>query len=264
MTGRGPLPAEAARALRSDLKGAVTGFANGRGSVEALLHQIERIAKYVSGKPNGSLGRARKAMRRLVRCYAPARLEVSGLPGVGWDDLYSGVMTGRNDIAHTGTEAALAGTRAAALGTVLLAVLAEAAKEKGVSTMKDVMVSNPTCAHGWQTLADLRRTMLVNDYSALPISEYKGDEGMWACVRAEELATYFAQEDEVAQSRTLTEARSGECGSMMSVYRAGTVCESTPVEAVLGECGPGLPVVVTRRVGDRCEIVGIVTAFDLL
>ena len=254
---------QAARELRGDLKGALTRFANGRGSVEALLHQIERIAKYVSANPNIALGRAKKAMTQLVCRYAPIRLEDSGLPGVGWDDLYCGVVNGRNDIAHTGTEAALAGTRTAALATVLLTALAEAAKGKGMSTMKNVMVSNPICAHRWQTLSDLRRTMLVNDYSALPLSEWSEGKTTWDCVRAEELAAYLARESG-APGRTLAEAQSGECCSKMDFYPAATVRENTSVDSVLGRGALQLPVVVTKCVRDRYEIIGIVTAFDLL
>ena len=40
--------------------------------------------------------------------------------------------------------------------------------------------------------------------------------------------------------------------------------ECTPLEKLLGEAAPDLPVVVARLVGERREIVGIVTAFDLL
>ena len=86
VTDRRAISADAARALRGDLKGALTGFANGRGSVEALLHEIERIAKYVTGCPDIALGPAREAMRRLVRSDAPARLADTGLPGVEWDE----------------------------------------------------------------------------------------------------------------------------------------------------------------------------------
>ena len=50
MKGLGALSAEGARELRRDLKSALTGFANGKGSIEGLLHEIERIAKSVSGR----------------------------------------------------------------------------------------------------------------------------------------------------------------------------------------------------------------------
>ena len=123
----------------------------------------------------------------------------------------------------------------------------------------DVMVASPVCAHGWQTLADLRRTMLVNDYSVLPLSEGPEDDGSWRCVRAEELAAYFAEEDPSAAGQCLTAALTGGLVGSLSVYRAKVVVEDTPLASLLGELGK-LPAVVTRR----SEIVGIVTAFDLL
>ena len=264
MTGTRLLSVEAARGLRADLKGALTGFANGRGSVEAVLHEIERIAQYVSGKPHVTLRQATKPMKRLVRRYAPGRLVDTGLPGVGWDELYDRVVDGRNDIAHTGTEAALAGTRVATLATVLSAVLTELARNEDMVRVRDVMVSNPVCAHGWQTIADLRRTMLVNDYSALPLSRGPEDDGTWGCVRAEELAAFIAREDRSARGFTLAEVRADERGVSLSIYPANVVQECSPVKTLPGEAVPQLPVVVTRTVDGRSEIVGIVTAFDLL
>ena len=263
LTGISELDPNAARGLRHDLKGALTAFTSGRGSVESLLHQVERIARYVTGKPQMALGSARKRMKRLVRCSAPALIDNTGLPGVGWDELYSAVVDGRNDLAHTGTEAALVGARVATLATVLLAALAEAAKEKGVGKVKDIMVSNPVFAHGWQTLADLRRTMLVNDFSVLPLSEDQAKRGRWRCVRAEELADFLAQQPS-AMGCTLASALDGGRNAPMRVYRAPIVREDQEKGKLLGRDAPDLPVVVGRTVEQRCEIVGIVTAFDLL
>ena len=44
MQGLGSLSVEGARELRRDLKRTLTSFANGRGSIKGLLHEIERIA----------------------------------------------------------------------------------------------------------------------------------------------------------------------------------------------------------------------------
>ena len=253
----------AARELRRDLKDALTAFASGRGSVESLLHQIERIARYVTGKPDVALGRARKRMKRLVRCFAPALIDNTGLPGVRWDDLYSAVVEGRNDLAHTGTEAALVGVRVATLATVLLAALAEVAKGKSVVEVKDIMVSNPVFAHGWQTLADLRRTMLVNDFSVLPLNYGEAKGCQWRCVRAEELASFLAK-NRKALGCTLTDVLDGKCGDRMCVPPACIVHENTERGKLLGQNARRLPVVVGRKVRERYEIVGIVTAFDLL
>lgn len=52
MNGRHALSKDAARGLRGDLKTALTEFVSRRGGVDAVLHEIERIAKYVSDKPD--------------------------------------------------------------------------------------------------------------------------------------------------------------------------------------------------------------------
>ena len=201
-------------------------------------------------------------MRKFVRFHAPAWLDETGLPGINWDNLYKEVVAARNDIAHTGTKAALAGTRITALVTALLAVLAEAAKGEDVRTVKEVMVSNPVCAETWQTLADLRRTMLVNDYSALPLRDGDAGDAGWKCVRAEELAAYLLVAKE-RQGGRLADVLAGKELPVMNPYTARTVREGDRVDHLL-EHTDRLPVVVTRSVDGRGEIVGIVTAFDLL
>ena len=106
--------------------------------------------------------------------------------------------------------------------------------------------------------------MLVNDYSALPLRDGGAVPEKWDCVRAEELAAFLARENRRARGCTLETALSGECGSRMRVYPADAVKEDGPLGQLLDRTEPRLPVVVTRKVGKRREIVGIVTAFDLL
>ena len=111
----GRLTPDAARSLRADLKAAMTEVASGRDGVASLLHQVERVARYASGGPHASLGQARGAMRTLVGLFAGHALRDAGLGGMDWERLSEMVRDGRNDIAHTGTEAVLAETRTMAL-----------------------------------------------------------------------------------------------------------------------------------------------------
>ena len=275
----GGLANEAAPRLRQDLKAALTTYASGKGDVEDLLYEIERIGQYITGKADATLGVAKNPLRRFVHRYAPGRINNTGLPKVNWKNLYEGVRRARNDLAHTGTEAALAGTRTATLATVLLEALANAAPKNQTRMMKDVMVSNPTCAQSWQTLADVRRTMLVNDFTLLPVntSPYRqarvplegeqlndgSDNGTWPSIRAEDLAGYLSAGDYSSRSENLGKAMSGPGGSGL-VQQVQTAREDTPVENVWSGSGLRLPLVVTRDFGGRSELVGIVTAFDLL
>ena len=123
----------------------------------------------------------------------------------------------------------------------------------------------PTCAHNWQTLADLRRTMLVNNYSALPISDGQCGDRVWLCVEDEKLARYLRNGGRGRRTRTLGDERLKECEAGMDFLEAVAVAEDSQVKSVLSTSK--LPVLATRPVAKnekKREIVGIVTAFDLL
>ena len=82
---------------------------------------------------------------------------------------------------------------------------------------------------------------------------------------AEELAAYLRGGARDRPGRTLADVRSAERGKTMDIPNAVAIHEDTSIERVLGKLK--LPVVVTRPVGrntEKREIVGIVTAFDLL
>ena len=260
----GQLSPDAARGLRSDLKAALTRFASGRASIEPLLHEVERVAKYVSGDHKKPLGKARKAMTTLVKQFAVWAVGETGLPGMSWGRLYQEVLEARNDIAHTGTEAVLAGTRTAALATVLMEALVRVAEEGAVNRVRDVMVGDPVCAHRWQTVADVRRTMLVHDYSELPLSG-AGSDRWWKTVTARNLAAYLATDRTAKLGLTLDEALE-ESDPPLQLCEARTVAETAPVREVWDEAGDesGLVLIVTRKGSNGPIVVGIVTPFDLL
>ncbi len=168
---------------------------------------------------------------------------------MGWKRLYREAKAARNDMAHTGTEAVLAELRVTALATVLLEALLNAARGDGVTQLKHVMVENPVCAHPWQTVADVRRTMLTNDFSVLPLR----DGSSWYTVSAESLAEYLMKHKDACLGKTIRAAWT-ECGRLRE--RARTAKESEPASKWCGE----LPVIVV----EDSVAVGIVTSFDLL
>ena len=261
----GLLSTDAARELRRDLKAALTQAANGRGDTGELLHQVERIAQYVTGNRKATLDAALEAMQTLVELSAGWATGDAGLRGMPWQALYLKVKDVRNDIAHTGTEAVLARTLVMASATVLLDALSGVAGENEVKTVKDVMVTGPVCAHPWQTVADVRRTMLVTDYSELPMANGASGRG-WEMVTAEKLAMFLAEDGHGRRlGLRLDEARK-ERDNRLEVHDATMVGEDKPLhEFRAGTPGrPDLPVVVTRRASDGPVLVGIVTAFDLL
>ena len=264
---RDGLSPDAARVLRGDVKAALTNVASGREGVASLLHQIERVARYASGKAQISLGNASDDMRTLVAAFAGFALQDAGLGGMSWARLYDLVRDARNDIAHTGTEAVLAETRTQALAAVLLEALLRAAEEDGMTRLAEVMVANPVCAHGWQTIADVRRTMLVTDFSELPLAGC-GVDATWPAVTADGLAAYLGS-DEIERKRRMgrtVDKALGEACRPLQLYNAPTAAEDTLVSDIRNEAGDGssLPLMVTREAEGGTVLVGIVTAFDLL
>lgn len=202
-------------------------------------------------------------MRTLVELSAGWATGDAGLREMCWRALYHEVKDARNDIAHTGTEAVLARTLAMASAAVLLDALSGVAGENEMKTVKDVMVAGPVCAHPWQTVADVRRTMLATDYSELPMAgRARGDR--WETVTAENLAMFLTARGSRMGLR-LDEATE-QRDTPLALHLASTVGEDKPLhEFRTGAPGrPDLPVVVTRPAPDGPVLVGIVTAFDLL
>lgn len=274
----------AARALRADLKDVLTEVASGRASVASLLHQIERVAKYTAGKHDAALGHAKNAMQDLVKSHASYALKDAGLGGMGWDRLYCEVKDARNDIMHTGTEAVLADTRTKALAAVLLDALLDVAREDGMNesgscterfNLAHVMVEHPVCAHPWQTIADVRRTMLVSDFSLLPLADRSEceDPQSWRVLTADDLAAWLGTGKQRKEKMSKTLEAAGKSG--LRFRRVRTERECKPVQGIwsAGEVGR-LPLLVIREEhrgeGEAkasksfVRLVGIVTAFDLL
>ena len=130
--------------------------------------------------------------------------------------------------------------------------------------ISEVMVASPTCAEKWQTLADIRRTLLVNDFSVLPLRDGEcGDK--WKVVRAEELAVYLLVEDKKRNKETLDCAIGKGGDEKLELHCVKTADKSKEVEE-LKENEKSVPsaIIVTTECQNKHHIVGIVTAFDLL
>ena len=258
------LTPQAALGLRSDLKATLTRVVNGCTDVAPLLNEIERVAKYTAGSDKATLGNAGDAMRKLVELFAPNAMNDVGLGGMSWDRLYHEVRNARNEIAHTGTEAVLTATRTTALASVLLEALLVIAGDDGVTKFRDVMVANPVCVHGWQTVADVRRTMLATDFSELPFGVGLSGE-TWKMVTAENVAAYLATDRDAKLGRTLAEA-TDERPCPLRLGYATTADVDMPVGDIWD---PSVvtakpPLIVTREVDKKRVAVGILTWFDLL
>jgi CBS domain-containing protein len=124
------------------------------------------------------------------------------------------------------------------------------------------MVKDPVCARWWQPISSVRRSMLENSYSFLPLfSEVAGDSG-WKLVSDFSLAKYLRESESNNQRNERLAKQLGkvvEAGEIRLVV-ASTCKPEEPISKVL-EVSGGQPVLV---IGSNDELRGIITPFDVL
>ena len=128
----------------------------------AAFIAIERLGTFLRRDPTATLGETTCCLTALLMCHPP---QPAGTRLTEHETLVQQVKQSRNDRMHAGPT----GRRAAQLATEL-AVRLEGALMANANclTAKDIMASPVETAEDWQTLYELRRTLLARGYSSLP------------------------------------------------------------------------------------------------
>jgi hypothetical protein len=141
---------------------------------------------------------------------------------------------------------------------VELALMLEDGLLAEASTLGDYMIAAPIEAKLFESIGSIRRTMLMNSFSFLPVHM---PNGAWKLVSDAALARYLRGQSNTARTKALAQplqaARSIE---LLDVLLRPA---ETPIESILTELD-SRPVLVVRDVNGKQELVGLVTAFDLL
>ena len=157
----------------------------------------------------------------------------------------------RNDYAHEGTAARRLARQAAEVALQLERALLNAETEGRPMKMRDVMITPVICAEGWQTLAHVRRVMLLHEFTILP---YRQQDEDWTFIDATGVVRALSTDRKGALDMTVMDAV--EC------ERLKVTCARTAgVEKEVDQSKPETTLVVT---GACQAAVGLVTPFDLL
>jgi len=187
--------------------------------------------------------------------YRGAIIELAGSYGAEANALFEVVREARNSAVHDGASA-----RNGSVCLVELILLLEAAIVEKMTRAKHIMVRNPVIAETWHQVHQVRRTMLTNSFSALPVMVTSGGKEVWMLVSDVDLVKYLSKATDkkakdVLKTKTLDEAmRSGGFGVRAECCSADTLLPE--VVKIVGR----FPVLVTE--GDR--MLGLISAFDLL
>ena len=157
----------------------------------------------------------------------------------------------RNDYAHEGTAARRLARQAAEVAIQLERALLNAEKEGRPMKMRDVMITPVICAEEWQTLAHVRRVMLLHEFTILP---YRQQDGVWTFIEATGVVRALSTGRRRALDKTIMDAVG--CG-LLKVAPARTAEAEEEVDQSAPE--------TTLVVKGACEAAaGLVTPFDLL
>jgi CBS domain-containing protein len=220
-----------------------------------VVFVLERIGVYLTGEIKNLYEYAESL--RLEAVKSPLAEDIpSELPAwhAQFSTLYDLVRGARNDALHEGAFARHLTSHAVELSVVLEdALMAE------VSCARDFMVGNPVCAFPWEPVSSIRRSMLVNSFSFLPIASDTSDGVHWKLISDYSIAAYLrgaggSSERKRRLAQKLTEVQD------IRLIDAPVCKPEDSVQAVL-ERSQGQPVLV---LGPDSELLGIVTPFDVL
>ena len=164
------------------------------------------------------------------------------------------VQEQRNDYAHEGTAARRLARQAAEAAIRLEWALLKAETEGRPMKMRDVMIAPVICAEDWQTLAHVRRVMLLHEFSILPYRPNGTSANRrWKFIEAEHVVKALSKDrNEVLSKKVKAAVDEG----MLVPTCATTARACAPVDL----SNPVTTLVVT----DDGDAAGLITPFDLL
>ena len=230
---------EARRAGLSDLENA-----------HQLVVAIEALGKALHGKGRAKLVTVEPCLIAFSARWAPGG-ETEDPTSSSLPVMLKRVREQRNDYAHEGTAARRLARQAADVALQLERALLNAETEGRQMRMRDVMITPVICAEEWQTLAHVRRIMLLHEFTILPYRQHgKG----WTFIDATGVVRALFTGDTGARDMTVMAAV--ECERLKV-----TCARLRGVDDKVQHSAPETTLVVT----DPCQaVVGLVTPFDLL
>ena len=216
---------------RQQLKQARRAGLSDLENAHQLVVAIESLGKALHGSGDATLHKVECCLIAFSAQWAPDG-ETEDPTSSPLPAMLERVRSQRNDYAHEGTAARRLARQAAEVALQLERALLNAETKGRSMKMRDVMITPVVCAEEWQTLAHVRRVMLLHEFTILP---YRQQDEDWTFI------------DATGVVRALSTDRKGDL-------------DMTVMDAV--ECGR-LKVTCARIAGVDKEVRSIQTGDDL-
>ena len=235
---------------RQQLKKARRAGLSDLENAHQLVVAIESLGKALHGSGGATLSSVECCLIAFSGQWAPDG-ETEDPTSSPLPAMLERVRKQRNDYAHEGTAARRLARQAAEVALQLERALLNAEKEGTPMKMRDVMITPVICAEEWQTLAHVRRVMLLHEFTILP---YRHQGKGWTFIKATGVVRALSTGEKGARDMTVMDAVRCE---RLKVTRARTAGVGKEVD----QSKPKTTLVVK---GTRKAAVGLVTPFDLL
>jgi CBS domain-containing protein len=174
--------------------------------------------------------------------------------------LFKVVREARNKAVHDGSYARHLNSR-----LVDLLLMLEETIMTNMDRVEDLMVRNPVSAESWHPVSQVRRLMLGNSFTWIPIFHAKESHGRWMLIRDAALMRWIRKETVKKKQRERLAIPIGEAISKHGLELKGAICcpPDTPIAEILQRMNDD-PTLVTDKILGEERLLGIITAFDLL
>ena len=236
---------------RQQLKKARRAGLSDLENAHQLVVAIESLGKALHGSSDATLHKTVCCLIAFSDQWVPDG-ETEDPTSSPLPEILKRVRVQRNDYAHEGTAARRLARQAAEVAIRLERALLNAEKEGRPMKMRDVMITPVICAEEWQTLAHVRRVMLLHEFTMLP---YRQQNGVWTFIEATGVVRALSTDRRQVLDKTVMDA----VGS--GLLKVTTPARTAEAEDEVDQSSPETTLVVK---GACKAAAGLVTPFDLL
>jgi len=174
--------------------------------------------------------------------------------------LFNVVREARNKAVHDGAYARHLNSR-----LLDLLLLLEEAIMTNMDRVEDLMVRNPVSAEPWHLVSHVRKMMLTNSFSCIPIFKSKTGKDRWMLLQDAKLMHWIRSEPNKKKQKERLAMPVSVAITDHSLAVKGAICCGREIS--IGDLLTRMnedPTLVTEKIEGEERLLGIITAFDLL
>lgn len=215
---------------------------------------LEHVGQVLAGRTGGGLDNYRREILDLV-------VDHDESIGRNARRLFDLVRRARNDVAHEGAWARNHNTL-----LVELLILIEDGIRKRMGYVRDVMVQGPTIAETWHLIAHVRKSILANSFSFIPVRH----QHQWKLISDAELLRFLGSPGAINRKHRLNEtiisaSSPNETGrNPLKLTDAVCLHPDVSLEDAVTIMHADQPILITDSGSPTGQLLGILAPFDIL